>query len=140
MVCGLAGALNMPPALLLCQGYPDEKFELLPGLDVAAHEAVDWLSGARLLPAEITDDGTVRIRRSNPGVELVGAVAAREDLQRRSFPLVAIERAADSDKSVLDEDTRQALKEYKVQRATINQKIDETRTQLWGSAKEKQNG
>jgi len=38
----LAAALDVPPALLLCGGYPDSVVEYLPGRKATSRQAVDW--------------------------------------------------------------------------------------------------
>ncbi len=51
----LAAALDVPPALLLFGGDPDEVVEYLPGREATSKEAVDWLSGTRRLPNGAAD-------------------------------------------------------------------------------------
>jgi hypothetical protein len=67
----LAAALNMPPALLIFDGYPEDSVEYLPGRESTSHEAVSWLSGDGRLPATGR-----KVSPTNVGVELVAA--ARE--------------------------------------------------------------
>ena len=132
----LAAALNMPPALLLFPGYPDGDAELLPGLDAAGHEAVDWLSGAATLPPVTGEDRVVHIQPSNAGVELVEAVTERAQLRRNEFRLIIMEQAsADGSPDVVDE-TRRMISAYQVQLEELNRKIDEARVELWGASSE----
>lgn len=66
----LAAALDIPPALLLFPGYPDElPHEALPGADVDSRDAVDWLSGASPLVQLRSDK--LESAPMNDGVALV---------------------------------------------------------------------
>ena len=83
----LAAALKMPPALLIFPGYPDGEVEHLPGRESTSQDAVDWVSGANLLPytVEVNSDGVPIpvYGPSNVGVELVAAMRDwREQLER----------------------------------------------------------
>ncbi|QZT60207.1 helix-turn-helix domain-containing protein [Mycolicibacterium austroafricanum] len=126
----LAAALDVPPALLLFPGYPDEEIkQLLPGLDASSRAAVDWLAGQALLPAEIGDDGTIHIRRGNPGVEIGILVRYRSDLEDK-FPLLWV----DPERPGLDDGTRDAIRRYRREWLELKQKIEEYRAQLWGTS------
>lgn len=124
----LAAALEVPPALLVFPGYPDQEVEqLIPGLNASSDSAVDWLAGQSLLPAEIGDDGTIYVRQSNPGVEIAILVRHRSELENK-FPLLWV----DPERPDLDDGTRQAIRRYRTEWIKLKQKIDEYRVQLWG--------
>lgn len=46
----IAGALDVPPAILLFPDLPDGTVELLPGRGVRSIEAIEWLDGSDILP------------------------------------------------------------------------------------------
>lgn len=75
----LAAALNMPPALLLFPGYPEEDVEFLPGHTAPSEQVVDWFSGRGRLPARGDEN---EVGPWNLGLELVQAVARRSEASR----------------------------------------------------------
>lgn len=45
----LAAALDQPPALLLFPPYPDGHVRPVPGAEVTAYDAVEWVGGQRIM-------------------------------------------------------------------------------------------
>ena len=81
-----AALLDVPPALLLFDGYPDGVVEYLPGREATSKQAVDWFSGTSRLPAGPVGEPT----RGNIGTDLVAAVARRSEMTSKLIDLAAM--------------------------------------------------
>jgi len=53
----LAGALDVPPVVLLYPGLAQEKIKVLPGLEATSWDALRWFTGEAPLTALHSDDG-----------------------------------------------------------------------------------
>ena len=81
-----AALLDVPPALLLFDGYPDGVVEYLPGREATSKQAVDWFSGTSRLPAGPDGEPT----RGNIGTDLVATVARRSEMTSKLIDLAAM--------------------------------------------------
>jgi hypothetical protein len=81
-----AAILDVPPALLLFDGYPDGVVEYLPGREATSKQAIDWFSGTSRLPTGPDGEPT----RGNTGTDLVAAVARRSEMTSKFIDLAAM--------------------------------------------------
>ena len=102
-----AAALDVPPALLLFGGYPDGVVEYLPGRECTSKQAVDWFSGAGLLPTGPDEEPA----RGNTGTDLVAAVARHSEKTAKFIDLTAMVRAGDVAEDLAAERREQLITE-----------------------------
>ncbi len=138
----LAVALEIPPALLLFPGYPDDDVNLTPRITGTGSEAVQWISGESKLPGiiasvEKSDDGqtweTFQSYPTNPGVELVSAVAARQRLAEIEENF--IQQVADIREGLTPEEGKRVVEAHLVNHrkkvAMVARELESARAKLW---------
>ncbi len=119
----LAAALDIPPILLLFDGYPNGEVEYLPGRVATSQAAVEWFSGEAAIPGA---EGL-----PNTGVSLVAAVRQlRESLNRLTDVVAQVEDDA------IPQDAWASLREsLNAQIVTAAGQITELRRNLEGETR-----
>jgi len=140
----LAAALDIPPVLLLFQGFPaGEPVEVRPGVEVSVEDAVEWVGGRRSAPRKViretfADTGQPIIRTApderfkppNDGVKLITAELSLDKAIRDRFLLMAQLDKAQNEGG--DVDTAQRMLDLHDERIEgLQNEIFEAREALW---------
>jgi transcriptional regulator with XRE-family HTH domain len=140
----LAVALEIPPALLLFPGYPDDDVNLTPRISGTGSEAVQWISGESKLPGVIasvekSDDGqtweTFQSYPTNPGVELVSAVKRRQRLDDTAEMIyqqaMVTREAGPGSQEERDRIAAMLLSDHRRDMAQAARELETARAKLW---------
>jgi transcriptional regulator with XRE-family HTH domain len=116
----LAVALDIPPALLLFPGFPEGSVEVVPNRTVDNEAAVKWLGGR---------SSDRQVGADNDGTALIEEVASLRVLARDLYNM----QKRHDDGSLTGQVFEVMLKQQNAQRATTEDRIVRTRSQLWGT-------
>lgn len=145
----LAAALDIPPALLLFDGYHSKGLmELRPGFDVFIGDAVRWMLGQIAYPqrvlkyimtprlAEVIHEDAPR--PPNDGVKLIAAATALDQITRDTMPVQKeLHRAREAGGDV---ETAQRMWDLNLEKiAALRGQKKEAEAALWGTSRSSMN-
>ncbi len=130
----LAEALEIPVALLLFLGFPEGSVQLLPGYETNGPDAVDWLAGAKPLPAQILGDGNYGDRHPpNDGITIINQIKFRETIERELHQhelLLTLQQDQRTEQQRKRSEAR--VRELTADLAATDREINQLRLRLWG--------
>jgi transcriptional regulator with XRE-family HTH domain len=133
----LAAALDIPPALLLFDGYPSKEVEVLPGSMAVSSDAVHWLAGDQPIPVSVGEgeDGIITLGEAGDGVLMVQAVNKRDGLRQQINLLdtwLAVATAAGTSPQSEINGNRDARRSFEERYVAADRDARNANDRLWG--------